>query len=86
MSIHKGVLKEIRAIAAKLPPMQEANTSGFTIEKGKMVPHVYMVPVNHVRRMKRAYNRCGEAGVLHYLSMVEAKQAAAISQFKNKFI
>ena len=71
----KHELKNIRDIAAKLPVVREQHCSGYIKDEyGARVPNLYITEVNHVRRMKRAYEKTGIDGIKQYLEFIHQLQ------------
>lgn len=75
----KSTAKQIRDIANRLPKVMEQHMSGGlwdTDETGKdeFVPNVYLVEVNHERRLRKAYERMGMDGIKSYLDSIQKLQ------------
>lgn len=84
----KSEIKYIRQIADRLPPVYEQSVSGFYEdfdEEGKtaLFPNVVNHEINHVRRMRKAYERLGMEGIKQYLDMIHRLQLARSEQFKD---
>lgn len=67
-------IKQIREIAAHLPPIAEQKVSGFEKDGDQLVPYTYNVPVNHERRLRKAYELLGMEGISKYLDWVSGLQ------------
>lgn len=72
-------IKYIKEIASKLPPVYERTVSGYYMdynEEGDMVPYPnYVVhELNHVRRLRKAYEKMGMDGIKGYLEMIHKLQ------------
>lgn len=74
----KQQMKQIREIANRLPVVYEQCASGGEVveaEAGPMfMPNVYNHPVNHVRRMRKAYEQLGMDGIRSYLESIHQLQ------------
>lgn len=74
----KQQMKQIREIANRLPVVYEQCASGGEVveaEAGLMfMPNVYNHPVNHVRRMRKAYEQLGMDGIRSYLESIHQLQ------------
>ena len=79
----KQDVKRLKEIAARLPVMYEQTVSGYTTwedpksgldESPKIVPNVVSHPINHVRRMRKAYESRGMDGVRDYLDFIRRAQ------------
>lgn len=57
-----------------LPPVYEQTISGFYEEDGKLVPNVVVHPINHERRLRKAYEKLGMEGIHQYLDMIKKLQ------------
>lgn len=66
--------KKISDIADKLPVVYEQTTSGYSVEDGQMIPNVQNNPINHKRRMCKAYEKLGLDGVKQYLDYIRQLQ------------
>jgi hypothetical protein len=75
----KQQMKQIREIAHRLPIVYEQCTSGGqVVESGDgndvFMPNIYNHPVNHVRRMRKAYEQLGMDGIKSYLESIHQLQ------------
>lgn len=74
----KQQMKQIREIANRLPVVYEQCASGGEVveaDAGPMfMPNVYNHPVNHVRRMRKAYEQLGMDGIRSYLESIHQLQ------------
>ena len=66
--------KQIKQIASRLPIVYEQCVSGYEVIDGSVVPNVYNRPVNHVRRMRKAYEQLGMDGIRGYLDSIHKLQ------------
>jgi len=85
----KKTAKYIREISERLPPVYEQTVSGFYEdynEEGDMVryPNIVVHEINHERRIRKAYERLGIKGVLHYLDMILKLQKQRNDSHKNQ--
>lgn len=85
----KKLNKYIREISERLPVVYEQTVSGFYEdynEEGEMVryPNVVVHEINHERRIRKAYERLGMEGVLHYLEMIQQLQKQRNDNNKNR--
>lgn len=85
----KKITKYIREISDRLPPVYEQTVSGFYEdynEEGEMVryPNIVVHEINHERRIRKAYERLGMEGVLHYLEMIQKLQKQRNDNYKNQ--
>jgi hypothetical protein len=72
----KKHLKQFRQMAAVLPPVAEWARSGANL---------YAVEINHERRLRHAYEKLGEEGVMAYLDSIKrAQEARKNSGIDNK--
>jgi len=72
-------MKHIREIANRLPIVYEQCVSGGEWgydENGNkaFIPNIYNHPVNHVRRMRKAYEQLGMDGIRNYLDHIHQLQ------------
>jgi poly(3-hydroxybutyrate) depolymerase len=77
--MNKKDIKYIRQLAERLPDVYEQTVSGFYEdydEEGKMVlyPNIQNNPINHTRRMRKAYEKLGLDGIKSYLDMIHGLQ------------
>jgi hypothetical protein len=77
--MNKQDVKKLREIANRLPVVYEQTVSGFYEDynqEGEMVkyPNIVNHPVNHVRRLRKAYESRGMDGVHWYLDEVRKLQ------------
>jgi hypothetical protein len=88
MATKKKQVKIFREIASRLPRVYEQSISGWypgVNKEGKkqMMPHIQNIEINHVRRMKRAFKRCGMDGVKDYLDMIHKLQIKRREQLQK---
>lgn len=57
-----------------LPPVLEQTVSGFYKDDNKIVPNVVTHPINHERRLRKAYEKLGMEGIHQYLDMIKKLQ------------
>jgi aspartate/tyrosine/aromatic aminotransferase len=77
--MNKKEVKYIKQIADKLPAVYEQTVSGYYEDyndEGEIVvfPNVVNVEINHVRRMRKAYEGMGMEGIRSYLEMIHKLQ------------
>lgn len=77
--MNKKEVKYIKQIADRLPAVYEQTVSGYYEDyndDGEMVayPNVVNVEINHVRRMRKAYENLGMEGIRSYLEMIHNLQ------------
>lgn len=76
----KKTIIQIREIASKLPVVYEQHMSGFEFvqenagEDPKPQPNLYLIEVNHERRLRHAYEKLGMAGIHSYLESIHKLQ------------
>jgi hypothetical protein len=75
----KKTIIQIREIASKLPVVYEQHMSGFEWEEvngedPKPKPNLYLIEVNHERRLRHAYEKLGMAGIHSYLEQIHKLQ------------
>lgn len=75
--------KNIREIADRLPAVYEQSISGFYIQEGKYLPNIVNHPINHERRLRKAYEKLGMDGVRGYLEMIIKLQKQRHENFVN---
>jgi hypothetical protein len=85
----KKTAKYIKEISERLPPVYEQTVSGFYEDyndEGDIVryPNVVVHEINHERRIRKAYERLGMEGVLHYLEMIHKLQKQRNDNHKNQ--
>ena len=73
--MNKKDVKLIRQLADKLPTVYDQTISGFYEdydENGelKLFPNVVTHPINHERRMRKAYEKLGIDGIKSYLDSI----------------
>lgn len=73
--MNKKDIKYIKQIADKLPAVYEQTVSGYYEdynEQGELVafPNMVNVEINHVRRIRKAFERVGMEGIKSYLEMI----------------
>lgn len=77
--MNKQTIKQIKQIADRLPNVYEQCMSGgewgYDEEGNKaFIPNIYNQPVNHVRRLRKAYEKLGMDGIKNYLEMIHNLQ------------
>jgi hypothetical protein len=72
--MNKKEVKYIKQIADRLPVVYEETVSGYYLEDDKPMPNKNVHPYNHVRRMRKAYERLGMEGIQSYLEMIHKLQ------------
>jgi hypothetical protein len=76
----KKTIIQIREIASKLPVVYEQHMSGFEWveevkgEDPKPQPNLYLIEINHERRLRHAYEKLGMAGIHSYLEQIHKLQ------------
>ena len=71
----KKTIIQIRGIASKLPVVYEQHMSGFEWdEEEKPQPNLYLIEINHERRLRHAYEKLGMAGIHNYLESIHKLQ------------
>jgi hypothetical protein len=75
----KRELKKFKELADTLPPTYQKVVSGWEPgynEDGDkvMMPVIQVIPVNHERRIRRAYESNGIEGVGRYLDLIRKSQ------------
>jgi hypothetical protein len=75
----KKTIIQIREIASKLPVVYEQHMSGFEWgynEEGDKAPqpNLYLIEINHERRLRHAYEKLGMAGIHSYLEQIHKLQ------------
>jgi hypothetical protein len=72
--MNKADVKYIKQIAGRLPVVYEETVSGFYVEEGQNVPNVVQHPINHTRRMRKAFEKSGMDGIRGYLEYINSLQ------------
>lgn len=72
--MNKKDVKYIKQIADRLPVVYDQTVSGFYEEDGEMKPNIVNHPINHERRMRKAYEKLGMDGIKIYLEMIHKLQ------------
>jgi hypothetical protein len=77
--MNKKDVKYIKQIADRLPVVYEQTVSGYYEDydesgETKIFPNVVNVEINHVRRMRKAYESLGMEGITSYLEMIHKLQ------------
>lgn len=77
--MNKKDVKYIKQIADRLPAVYEQTVSGYYEDyndDGEIVvfPNIVNVEINHVRRMRKAYESLGMEGIQSYLEMIHKLQ------------
>ena len=75
----KQHIKYIKELANRLPVVYQQSISGFyedLDDDGNVVskPNVFNAEINHVRRMRKAYENLGMEGIKGYLEMIHKIQ------------
>jgi hypothetical protein len=70
----KSRLKKFKELADTLPPMVEGVVRGWEPNDEGMQPIVEHIPVNHERRLRKAYESNGVEGVGRYLDLIKKSQ------------
>ena len=75
----KQHIKYIKELASRLPVVYQQSISGFyedLDDDGNVVskPNVFNAEINHVRRMRKAYENLGMEGIKGYLEMIHKIQ------------
>lgn len=71
----KKTIIQIREIASKLPVVYEQHMSGFEWGEDKQPqPNLYLIEINHERRLRHAYEKLGMAGIHNYLESIHKLQ------------
>ena len=89
--MNKKEVKQIRSIASRLPLVYEQTVSGFYEdydENGemKLFPNLVNHEVNHVRRMRKAYEKLGMDGIRGYLDMIHKLQIKRNDTYNSKSV
>ena len=77
--MNKKDVKYIKQIADRLPVVYEQTVSGYYEDydesgETKIFPNVVNVEINHVRRLRKAYESLGMEGIKSYLEMIHKLQ------------
>lgn len=74
----KKTIIQIREIASKLPVVYEQHMSGYELvaegAETKAQPNLYLIEINHERRLRHAYEKLGMAGIHSYLESIHKLQ------------
>lgn len=74
----KKTIIQIREIASKLPVVYEQHMSGYELvaegAETKAQPNLYLIEINHERRLRHAYEKLGMAGIHGYLESIHKLQ------------
>lgn len=70
----KELSKQIRDIAKRLPPVKEEHASGYFFDGETPKENLYLVDVNHERRLRKAYEKHGMIGIHKYLESIHQLQ------------
>lgn len=89
--MNKKDVKYIKQIADRLPAVYEQTVSGYYEDyndDGEIVvfPNIVNVEINHVRRMRKAYESLGMEGIQSYLEMIhklQIKRNESLQHIKN---
>jgi hypothetical protein len=89
--MNKKEVKQIKSIASRLPVVYEQTVSGFYEdydENGeiKLFPNFVNHEINHVRRMRKAYEKLGMDGIRTYLDMIHKIQIKRNDIYNEKRI
>jgi len=87
--MNKKDIKYIKQIADRLPVVFDQTVSGYYEdynEEGEMqvFPNIVNHPVNHVRRMRKAYESLGMEGIRTYLEMIHKLQIQRNENFRQQ--
>lgn len=87
--MNKKDVKYIKQIADRLPVVFDQTVSGYYEdynEEGEMqlFPNIVNHPVNHVRRMRKAYESLGMDGIRTYLEMIHKLQIQRNENFRQQ--
>jgi len=87
--MNKKDVKYIKQIADRLPVVFDQTVSGYYEdynEEGEMqvFPNIVNHPVNHVRRMRKAYESLGMEGIRTYLEMIHKLQIQRNENFRQQ--
>lgn len=69
--LSKNDRKFIKQISDRLPVVNEQTISGFYYEDGEAKPNIVTHPINHERRIRKAYERAGMEGIKAYLVSIQ---------------
>lgn len=75
--------QKISDIADKLPIVYEQTISGYSEKDGQIIPNVQNNPINHKRRMVKAYEKLGLDGVKQYLDYIRNLQQKRNARFRD---
>lgn len=75
--------RHIASIADKLPIVYEQTVSGYSVEDGRTVPNLVNHPINHERRMCKAYELMGLEGIKKYLDYIKSLQDKRYARFRD---
>jgi hypothetical protein len=86
--MNKKDIKYIRQIAERLPVVYDQTVSGYYAgynDDGEKVnlPNIVNHPINHVRRMRKAYELNGLDGIKNYLDMIYKLQIQRNENIQN---
>jgi hypothetical protein len=62
--------KYIQQIADRLPVVYDQTVSGYYEEDGEKKPNLVNHPINHERRLRKAYESLGIEGIKSYLDYI----------------
>lgn len=62
--------KYIQQIADRLPVVYDQTVSGYYEEDGEKKPNLVTHPINHERRLRKAYESLGIEGIKSYLDYI----------------
>jgi hypothetical protein len=62
--------KYIQQIADRLPVVYDQTVSGYYEEDGEKKPNIVTHPINHERRLRKAYESLGIEGIKSYLDYI----------------
>lgn len=82
--MNKKDIKYIKQLADRLPPVYEQTVSGYYEEDGKLMPNIVNHEINHVRRMRKAYESLGLEGIKSYLDMIHQLQIKRNDLFRQE--
>jgi hypothetical protein len=87
----KQHIKYIKELAIRLPVVYQQSISGFYNEIGDdgnvvFKPNVFNSEINHVRRMRKAYENLGMEGIKGYLEMIHKIQIQRNELVQNELL
>lgn len=87
----KQHIKYIKELANRLPVVYQQSISGYYDEIGDdgnivLKPNVFNSEINHVRRMRKAYDSLGMEGIKKYLEMIHKLQIQRNELVQNELL